>query len=330
MISRFLFFVLLSFIVEFVCAQTRIHDDAQLNKHLFTASPPPLAPGVNFDLSIWSLQLPTGSGTSPTTIPPTLLAGTIGYTDSNYFYTDKSDGAMTFMDPQQGITTSGSLHCRTELREMTSSETPAAWPWNGTNTMTVIGEITQVGGGFAGYVTLGQIFNSSDDIPLCEFEYYTSVNGFKMLYEETKGDGSSIDLNTPCALHTKYTFSFSLTGGVLTISINGNQVYSKSPSLSGKQFYFKCGCYDQTATAGSPSTLPYTTVKIYSLNVLHDNATPTLAPTHRQLSGPWESFIRTRGDGPFLDISGRTILISAAQKRTKEIMYHAVSTKVTH
>jgi hypothetical protein len=152
---------------------------------------------------------------------------------------------------------------------MTPGGLAAAWSSDGTNTMTITGEVVHVSGGSGGHVTLGQVFNSTDDIPLCEFEYYADVNGFKILYEEAKGAGLSIDLSTPCALNAKYAFSLSLSSGVLSVSINGKQVYSKTPGFSAKQFYFKCGCYDQTAIAGAPSTAPYTSVKVYSLNVQH-------------------------------------------------------------
>ena len=260
-----LFLGLLSFIGVFCYGPTKNRIVGALN--------PAVAPGGNFDLSIWSLQMPTGPVTSPTTVPPALLMGASGFMDSNYFYTDKTDGAMTFMDPEQGSATSGSAHCRTELREMTPTGAAAAWSWNGTNIMTITGEVVQVGGGSGGHVSLGQVYNSTDEIPLCEFEYYADVNGFKILYEEAKGAGSSINLNIPCALNAKYAFSLSLSGGILGVSINGNQVYSKMPGFSAKQFYFKCGCYDQTAIAGAPSTALYTSVKVYSLTVQHGNVT---------------------------------------------------------
>ena len=276
-----------------------------LNKNLQIVLNPALAPGGNFDLTIWSLQLPIGSGTSPTIIPPSGLAGAGGYFDANYFYT-AADGAMTFMDPQQGITTAGSTHCRTELREMTSTGSAAAWSWNGTNTMTVTGEVVQVGGGSGGHVTLGQVFNGSDDIPLCEFEYYADVGGFKVLYEETKGAGSSIDLSTPCALTTGYVFSLALSDGTLTVSVNGNPVYTRSPGISGKQFYFKCGCYDQTAIAGQPSTAPYTIVKIYALTVQHGTTASTITPFLQRQRAPFtEGSLRARGETAQIDLCGR-------------------------
>jgi hypothetical protein len=58
-----------------------------------------------------------------------------GYED-DYFYLAE-DGGQIFMDPATGITTSGSQHCRTELREQTPGAGSAAWASTGTNTMTV-------------------------------------------------------------------------------------------------------------------------------------------------------------------------------------------------
>jgi hypothetical protein len=221
------------------------------------------------DFSIWSLQEPSGSGTSPTTISPSQLVA--GYSDA-YFY-KAADGGQAFMDTETGITTSGSTHCRTELREMTSSGAPAAWAPTGTNTMDVAGSVTLLGGGSNGKVTVGQVFNSSDDIPLCELMYSASVGGFILLYEEVKGGGAVTDLKTPVALNTVYSFELSLTNGVLTVSINGQQVYSHTPSASilANQFYFKCGNYDQTTQSGAVTTTPYTIVENYSINVVHNS-----------------------------------------------------------
>jgi len=296
-----LYLTLFSYLGIIVSGQTVY---ATENTRLSNALNPKVAPGGNFDLSIWSLQLPTGEGTSPTTIHPAQLVGAYGYTDSNYFYSDKADGAMTLMDPQQGITTSGSSHCRTELREMTPDGAAAAWEGSGTNTMIITGAIAQVGGGSGGHVALGQVFNSTDGIPLCELEYYTAVNGFKVLYEEAKGAGIYFDLNTPCAVNTKYTFSLSISNNALVIFLNGKQVFSKTPGFSSKQFYFKCGCYDQTAIAGAPLITPYTTVKIYSISVRHDLVASSLSVSYKQSLCTRE--IVTRG---VMHLSGATTLL---------------------
>jgi hypothetical protein len=228
------------------------------------------------DFSIWSLQEPSGSGTSPTTIPPGELVA--GCSDA-YFY-KAADGGQAFMDTQTGITTPGSKHCRTELREMTANGALAAWDPNGTNTMDVTGKVTLLGGGSSGKVTVGQIHVSvsdedDDPPPLCELQYSADVSagvsGFVLLYEEVKKKGKTLPLATPVALNTLYSFRLSLTNGVLTVSINGKQVYSHTPSpnILNKKFYFKCGNYDQTTIAGPVTTTPYTIVENYSIVVVH-------------------------------------------------------------
>jgi len=222
---------------------------------------------ATIDFSIWSLQEPSGSGTSPTTISPSQLVA--GYSDA-YLY-KAADGGQAFMDTKTGITTPGSTHCRTELREMTSSGAHAAWAPSGTNTMDVAGKVTLLGGGSNGKVTVGQVYNSNDSIPLCELMYSASVGGFVLLYEEAKGGGTVADLKTPVALNTPCRFQLSLTNGVLTVSINGKQVYSHTPSagILAKKFYFKCGNYDQTTIAGAVTTTPYTIVENHYINVVH-------------------------------------------------------------
>jgi hypothetical protein len=71
--------------------------------------------------------LPIGSTGSPATISASQLEEPNGFQDT-YFFTDSSDGAMSMMDPPTGVTTSGSLHPRTELRRDTSG-----WSTAGTN-----------------------------------------------------------------------------------------------------------------------------------------------------------------------------------------------------
>src|SRR4051812_31935911 len=74
-----------------------------------------VAPGGNFNLSVWELQEPVGSPGSPTTVPSSRLQGPKGFQDA-YFYTDTRDGAMTFWAPEKGVTTPNSDYARSELR----------------------------------------------------------------------------------------------------------------------------------------------------------------------------------------------------------------------
>jgi hypothetical protein len=210
------------------------------------------------DYSIWQLQLPTGSGTNPTTISPSKLL--TGYMDS-YFYPGP-DGGQMFMDPNTGITTSGSTRCRTELRESTTSGGQAAWHTTGTNTMTVTGKVVK-----GSAVTVAQVFDGGGGNTLCELQY--NGKGFGLFYEESKGSGGNVPLNAPAPLNTKYSFTLSLSKGVLTVTINGKQVYTHAPGTANSTFYFKVGNYDQGTSAGPISTTAHSIVENYSVVVVH-------------------------------------------------------------
>jgi hypothetical protein len=215
------------------------------------------------DFRFWELQLPIGAGSSPDTVSSAeLLKGF-----SNEYFYRAADGGQAFMDPATGITTSGSQHCRTELREQASGAGKAAWSSLGTHRLTVEGKVVQLG---RGNVAVGQLFNGTDSIPLCELQY-TSQQRFSLLYEEAKGAGSSTDLSTPVALDERYTFALAMVDGQVSVSINGKEVYSHTPSpaILANQFYFKFGNYDQSSIAGTPTTTPYSIVEAYRVEVVH-------------------------------------------------------------
>ena len=100
-------------------------------------------PASAFDLSNWKLQVPyssTGSFSSgyATEITQPTLA-TFSY-DNLFYLKTMTDGtsAIVLHTPVQGVTTSGSVHPRVELREMTSSGTvSAAWGSNDGKTHTM-------------------------------------------------------------------------------------------------------------------------------------------------------------------------------------------------
>ena len=213
------------------------------------------------DYSIWELQLPTGSGTSPTTISSSKLLA--GYSDP-YFYPG-TDGGQMFMDPPTGVTTSGSTRCRTEMRESTVAGGEAAWRSTGTNTMTVTGKVVK-----GASVTVAQVFDGGGGNTLCELQF--NGKGFSLFYEESKGSGSSVGLNAPVALNTKYSFTLSLSNGVLAVTINGKQVYTHTPGAGTRAstFYFKVGNYDQGTSAGPASTTAHSIVENYTVEVVHN------------------------------------------------------------
>src|SRR6185312_13205508 len=149
---------------------------------------PSVAPGGNFDLSRWELQLPTGSAGDPTTILPAQLEGDNGFQDS-YFYTG-TDGSMTFWDPENGVTTPNSNYSRSELREMDPSGAAANWFAAGTtNTLSATLKVTQV----PNHVCVGQIHLGSGGStkPLLELFYYSNGD-IKMGIEQTPAGGNEV------------------------------------------------------------------------------------------------------------------------------------------
>ena len=128
---------------------------------------PSAPPGSNFNLSVWQLELPTGSAGNPTTISNTQLED--GFTDS-YFFTNSSDGSMSFKDPGTNcVTYSGSSYCRTELREVKTDGSQTVWSPSNTNKLSATLEVVNAGGG----ITIGQIHldDSVSSKPLCELYY---------------------------------------------------------------------------------------------------------------------------------------------------------------
>lgn len=129
------------------------------------------APGGNFDLSIFNLQLPTGTSGSVTTIPPSELEGCSGFQDQ-YFFTNSADGALGMKVPGTPantgcVTTSGSTHCRTELREIN----PSSWsPYDATNRLYASLAVFEAGGS----TCVGQIHidESISSKPVAELYYH--------------------------------------------------------------------------------------------------------------------------------------------------------------
>ena len=83
-------------------------------------------------ISYWKLQLPVNceNGLTGNICEVTPITNT--YTNKPYFYTSDIDGALVFYAPYNGLTTSGSIHPRSELRE----QRPNKKYWNVTKVYT--------------------------------------------------------------------------------------------------------------------------------------------------------------------------------------------------
>ncbi|WP_433617902.1 polysaccharide lyase family 7 protein [Dactylosporangium sp. CA-139114] len=227
---------------------------------------PNVAPGGNFDLSIWQLQLPTGSPGSPTQIPPSQLKGANGYVNPAYFFTDKTDGSMTFWAPEKGVTTPNSNYARSELREMNANGSAADWKLAGSHKLSARLRIPSV----TKNVCVGQIHlgtGGPSTKPLLELYY--RPNGDIILGTENSPDGGQTLHtvgNVPLGVQWSYVIAVS-GGNTIKLTINGSTTsYGIPSSFNQYGMYFKAGSYNQSS---SESTTNGAKVKFYALTVSH-------------------------------------------------------------
>ena len=233
-----------------------------------TSLNPNVPPGSNFNLSIWSLQLPVGSPGSPDTISPSGLEG--GYT-SKYFYTASNDGAMTFFAPEKGVTTPNSNYARSELREMKPGGGGANWDLQaGTHTLNATVRVLRVPKSVAiGQIKLGSALRPGlepSTKPLLEL-YYRANGDVVVGIENSPAGGQTPHFLTNIPMGTKFTYQIKSTPSTLTVTINGTpRSFALPSSFLGYGQYFKAGSYNQSS---SDSTTIGAEVKFYALSVTH-------------------------------------------------------------
>lgn len=226
---------------------------------------PTVAPGGNFDLGVWSLQLPVGSPGAPTTIPPAQLKGADGYENPAYFWTDKNDGSMTFWAPEKGVTTPNSNYARSELREMNADGSAADWPLAGNHTLSADLRIPSVTKNVCvGQVHLGS--GGSSTKPLLEL-YYRPNGDIYLGTENSPDGGQTLHLVGNVALGTRWTYVINVSGNTIALTVNGSRTtYAIPSSFNPYRQYFKAGSYNQSS---SESTTNGAKVKFYRLTVAH-------------------------------------------------------------
>jgi hypothetical protein len=223
------------------------------------AADPSVAPGGNFDLSVWQLQEPVGSPGSPTTISSSRLKGANGFQDS-YFYTDTRDGAMTFWAPEKGVTTPNSNYARSELREMNRDGSAANWSLSGSHKLSATLRVVSV----TSNVCVGQVHlgtGGSSTKPLLELYYH--ANGDIVLGTENSPDGGQTAHTVGhVSVGKTWTYTIGISGGN-TIDLTVNGIPS---SFKAYKQYFKAGSYNQSS---SDSTTKGARVGFYGLTVVH-------------------------------------------------------------
>jgi hypothetical protein len=229
---------------------------------------PGYAPGGNFDLKHWDLQLPVGSPGKPDIIPSAKLQGRDGYQDS-YFFTESGDGAMVMKVPGNPsssgcVTTSHSPHCRSELREVDPANGhPISWnPQAGTNRLMATVAVPQPDNGKHGTV-IGQIHidESISFKPLCLL-YYNKDGDIVVGVEQTRAGNDEVFTklgNVPVGKQFSYEIDYD--SNQLRVGINGHFQTLSTFSLDAPLSYFKAGNYNQ---GSSPSE-----VHFFALTIQH-------------------------------------------------------------
>jgi hypothetical protein len=241
---------------------------------------PSCAPGGNFDLSKWKLQMPTGSPGRPDTVSTGNLQGCDGFTSSDYFYTG-GDGALVMKVPgspatSQCVTTPNSKHCRTEFRE----SSPAKWsPHAAVNRL--FGDLKVVRNDDE--ICVGQIHidDAISHKPVAEL-YYAASGRLSMGVQKCRTcsqQRSEVD-NVPKG--QRFTYEIRYEKNVLSVSINGKPFQTFSTfELDAPDSYFKAGNYNQ---GDGPTELHY-----YKIKVSHNEAdagTPSEPETPQPPSNP--------------------------------------------
>lgn len=231
---------------------------------------PILAPGGNFDMSFWELQLPVGEPGSPITIESSKMQGHDGYQDPghHYFFTESGDGALVMKVPGSPssagcVTTTHSLHCRTELREVDpSTGAPTSWSSDGTNRLKATLSVVLPDDSGHGTV-IGQIHidDSISSKPVCEL-FYNSDGDIAIGVEQSLEGGNEVVTkigNVPVG--QKFDYELEYSGNLLKVAINGVFHPSITVPFDPIKSYYKVGNYNQGNSASD--------VHFYAITVEH-------------------------------------------------------------
>ncbi len=238
---------------------------------------PSAPPGQNFDLSHYYLTLPVdslgGTNGNPVNIAASQLVG--GYTNSAYFYTG-SDGAMVFVCPAVGATTTGSSNPRTELREqLNTSDNSVDWLPNGLNMLTAQCVVTSVAAG--GEMAIAQVHGYSVNLPLVILYYDNTQNQgtidatvkFRTDDKPINGETDSLLTFGNVGPGNMINYRIMVSNGLVSITVNGvtrsQNIYATDANWANVSVYFKAGSY--YVNNGGTSTASQ--VSFYALTATH-------------------------------------------------------------
>ena len=218
------------------------------------------APGGNFDLANWTLQLPTGTPGHMDSVSGKKLEGCSGW--QNEYFRTANDGSLAMYVPSrsQCVTSPNSKHCRTELRE----QNPKSWdPKTSVNRLKAKLSFSRVDESKYGTV-IGQVKvdDSVSKKPLCEL--FVNQDGDVTMGVSQIPDVSSLKMTKvgKVSWSNVFTYEIRYEKSVLSVSIDGGEFQTLSTgSLNAPPSYFKAGNYNQ----GNEPSLVY----FHSIEVQH-------------------------------------------------------------
>lgn len=235
---------------------------------------PKCAPGGNFDLRAWSLQLPVGASSEPSAGPRIVSSKALrgceaGYQDDGaYFFTGRADGSLVMRVPGSPktsgcITTGNSDHCRTELREV-DPKTGGGASWDPRAKVNRLAATLLVVAAGDKSTVVGQV-HIDDKVskkPICEL-YYAPRNGeISFGVEHSREGGQNTTKIGTVPPGQKFSFEIRYEGNVLSVILNGKSREFGTFKLNAPKSYFKAGNYNQGDTASE--------VHFFNISVRHE------------------------------------------------------------
>lgn len=224
--------------------------DQQSNKGwvIFRRATP--LPGQVIDLTAWKISVPTTP--DPTQIVMPQLAD---YSDASF----RVVSAVQFTAPVGGGVQAGAKYPRSELREMNSDGTAAAWSTTqGHHAMELVQRVTHLPTVKAELVA-GQIHDANEYVVLIRL---SSAE----LRAEYNGKSVGV-LDEQYVLNTVFTLRIEAGDGFIDVFYNGVRKVHQADIRDG--CYFKAGCYTQSNESKGDSADDYGQVEILELTVGH-------------------------------------------------------------
>ncbi|WP_377041660.1 polysaccharide lyase family 7 protein [Microvirga arabica] len=246
------------------------------------------------------------------------------YQHSKYFYT-AADGAMTFVAPVDGATTSGSSYARSELREMNGTAN-AAWNLSTGGFMSATLEVDSapIRDGMGGRIIVGQIHGKDDELVRLYWEngklYFandqagSSNSETKFYFVNASGQQPSVSLDE------RFSYTINAKGDTLEVTVFADgQIYKSVSKINSvwqsDSFYFKAGAY---LGANETNGTGYGQTSFYALSFNHNGTvtTPTQPTTSTPAPAPTpesKDNAVTAADDRYAAVEDKVLTVSASQ-----------------